>query len=147
MKVGLLQHLYKTAHAHTHASIYTQNKPREQTVLNFNYIKWIHVKVEKEENTGSHHCHHVQHNNRSLHMLSLCWAGHRSPILQTDLINTTLLSAFLESKHCMCAFTVIIRAEMEMINEMFQRYLIKYLMKCDFSEDEWGFSSGSLSAS
>lgn len=39
----------------------TEHKDKEHTVLlmNFNYIKWIYVKVEKEENTGSHH-----HSNR-----------------------------------------------------------------------------------
>lgn len=43
----------------------------------FNYIKWIYVKVEKEENTGCHH-----HSNRNLHMFCVCRAGYRSPILQ-----------------------------------------------------------------
>lgn len=32
--------------------------------MNFNYIKWIYVKVEKEENTGSHH-HKQQKSARS----------------------------------------------------------------------------------
>lgn len=52
----------------------------------FNYIKWIYVKVEKEENTGSHYHHHIQHHsNRNLHIFCIYWAGYRSPILQSDL--------------------------------------------------------------
>lgn len=61
-------------------------QPEHTVVLmNFNYIKWIYVKVEKEENTGSHCHHHVQHSNRNLHMFCLHWVDCRSPILQSDL--------------------------------------------------------------
>lgn len=58
-------------------------------------------------------------------MLRLHWAGRRSPILQTDLLNASLRSLFLECKDC--AFTVIlwIRAAMEVINEMLQCHLVK----------------------
>lgn len=64
--------------------------------MNFNYIKWIYVKVEKEENTGSHH-HHVQHSNRNLHKFYTYWVAYRSPILQSDL--WTALSALSESRY------------------------------------------------
>ncbi len=62
----------------------------------FNYIKWIYVKVEKEENTGSHrhYCVPTQQ-QKSKHVVGRSQATY-TPV---RFINTSFLNAFSDSRY------------------------------------------------
>lgn len=88
------------------------HKQHTVVLMNFNYIKWIYVKVEKEENTGSHH--HVQQQQKSAHVPYVL-GDYRSPILQADVLKVPyrVPSQRVHTQYCdgmlmdcECAFSV-----------------------------------------